>query len=70
MKNAYEKFGQLKDVCITNKGITIVCEKGVLFRNIPTKVAERLRLCKERPDHFRFSDSGTFLITYDKGDNS
>ena len=67
MKKAFEKFGQIKDICITNQGIAIVCKNGVYYRNVPTKVEEKIKQCKSRPDHIRFTDSGTCLITYDSG---
>lgn len=67
MIKAKDMFGQLKDVCITNKGITVVCQNGIYYNNIPTSVEERLKTCTERPDHIRFTDSGTFLISYENG---
>lgn len=67
MIKAKDMFGQLKDVCITNKGITVVCQNGIYYHNIPTSVEERLKTCTERPDHIRFTDSGTFLISYENG---
>ena len=67
MITAKDMFGQLKDVCITNKGITVVCQNGIYYHNIPTSVEERLKTCTERPDHIRFTDSGTFLISYENG---
>lgn len=67
MIKAKDMFGQIKDVCITNKGITVVCQNGIYYHNIPTSVEERLKTCTERPDHIRFTDSGTFLISYENG---
>lgn len=67
MTKAKDMYGQIKDVCITNKGITVVCKNGVYYHNIPTSVEERLKTCTDRPDHIRFTDSGTFLITYENG---
>ena len=67
MTKAKDMYGQIKDVCITNKGITVVCKNGVYYHNIPTSVEERLKTCTERPDHIRFTDSGTFLISYENG---
>lgn len=67
MIKAKDMFGQIKDVCITNKGITVVCQNGIYYHNIPTSVEERLKTCTERPDHIRFTDCGTFLISYENG---
>ena len=67
MIKAKDMYGQIKDVCITNKGITIVCTYGVYYKNIPTSVEAKLKTCTERPDHIRFTDSGTCLITYENG---
>ena len=67
MIKAKDMFGQIKDVCITNKGITVVCQNGIYYHNIPTSVEERLKTCTERPDHICFTDSGTFLISYENG---
>ena len=67
MTKAKDMYGQIKDVCITNKGITVVCQNGIYYHNIPTSVEERLKTCTERPDHIRFTDSGTFLISYENG---
>lgn len=67
MIKAKDMFGQIKDVCITNKGITVVCQNGIYYHNIPTSVEERLKTCTKRPDHIRFTDYGTFLISYENG---
>lgn len=69
MKKASDKYGTIKDVCITNLGICIICSQGVYYRNIPTNVEEKIKSCKVKPDHIRFTDSGTFLITYENGNN-
>ena len=63
MKKAKSLYGFIKDVCVTNQGICVVCERGIYYYNIPTKLAEALEQCNFRPDHVVFTDSGTYLIT-------
>lgn len=66
IKEAAEKFGMVKSVCITLKGIVVCCERGVYFKGVPKGVVDRiLELCDEgyHPQVVKFTDSGTCLIT-------
>jgi len=71
MKEASNKFGRILGVCITTKGIIVVCANGAYFKGIPSKVVERLReFLKDGhiPQVVKFTDKGTCLIT--DGDSS
>lgn len=70
MKNAYNKYGSIKNVCITNKGICIVCQKGIYYDNIPSNLEDKLKSIDYQPDHVTYTDSGTFLITTETGSYS
>lgn len=67
MDVAKEKYGTIKDVCITNKGICVVCQNGIYYDNIPSNVEEKLKSIDFHPDHVAYTDSGTFLITTESG---
>ena len=70
MTEASEKFGHMYSVCITTKGIVVCCEGGVYFKNVPSKVVERIIALVEKGYHpkvVKFTDSGTCLVT--DGDN-
>lgn len=67
MKEAYNLYGSIKDVCITNQGICVVCDRGIYFNNIPSNVKDKLQSIDFRPDHVSYTDSGTFLITTESG---
>ena len=64
---AKDKYGTIKDVCITNKGICVVCQNGIYYDNIPSNVEEKLKSIDFHPDHVAYTDSGTFLITTESG---
>lgn len=63
MTTAMEKYGKIKDVCITNLGICVVCQNGIYYDNIPSNVEAKLKGLTFHPDHVSYTDSGTFLIT-------
>lgn len=66
IKEAAEKFGMVKSVCITLKGIAVCCANGIYFKGVPKGVVDRiLDLCNEGyyPQVIKFTDSGTCLIT-------
>lgn len=67
MKKAYELYGSIKDVCVTNKGICVVCQNGIYYSNIPSNLEEKLKNLDYHPDHVTYTDSGTFLITTESG---
>lgn len=67
MKNACEKYGSIKNVCITNKGICVVCQNGIFYNNIPSNLERELNSIDFRPDHVIFTDSGTYIITTEDG---
>lgn len=67
MKKAYDLYGSIKDVCITNKGICIVCQNGIFYSNIPSNLETKLKSIDYHPDHITYTDSGTFLITTESG---
>lgn len=70
MKKACDLYGSIKNVCITNLGICVVCQNGIYYSNIPTKLEERLKSIDYHPDHVTYTDSGTFLITTESGSHS
>lgn len=61
--DAEDKYGPSKSICITNYGISVVCEYGIAFRNIPENVAKALKASELRPDKFKFTDAGTYMST-------
>ena len=67
MKKAYDLYGSIKDVCITNKGICVVCQNGVFYSNIPSNLELKLKGIDYHPDHVTYTDSGTYLITTESG---
>lgn len=50
-------------MCVTNKGICVVCQRGIYYYNIPSNLETELKSLEYRPDHVTFTDSGTYLIT-------
>lgn len=67
MREAYSRYGFVKDVCITNMGICVVCEGGIYYNNIPSNLKEKLQTIDFHPDHVKYTDSGTYLITTETG---
>ena len=65
LKKAIEKYGHVKYACVTNRGLIVVCEKGIYYSNIPTNLEVALKSLSFRPDKIIFTDSGTYLITDD-----
>ena len=63
LKKASEKYGHVKYACVTNRGLVVVCERGVFYSNIPTNLEVALKSITFRPDKVVFTDSGTYLIT-------
>ncbi len=63
MNKAHDKYGSIKNVCVTNKGICVVCQRGIYYYNIPSNLETKLKRLEYRPDHVTFTDSGTYLIT-------
>lgn len=63
LKKASEKYGHVKYACVTNRGLIVVCEKGIFYSNIPTNLEVALKSINFRPDKVVFTDSGTYLIT-------
>lgn len=67
MRFAQDKYGDIKDVCITDKGICVVCQNGIYYDNIPSNLERELKSLDFHPDHVAFTDSGTYLITNEAG---
>lgn len=67
MKKAMEKYGTIKNVCITNKGMCIVCKHGIYYSKIPSNLENEIKTLGFRPDHVFFTDNGTYLITTEAG---
>ena len=63
LRAAAEKFGTIRSCCVTNKGIVICCDRGIYYKDIPTKVEEGIKKQDYRPKVVKFTDSGTYLIT-------
>ena len=66
MQEAYEKFGKLESVCITEKGIIVCCQNGIYFNNVPKRVVDGIigfHNAGRKPKVIKFTDSGTYLIT-------
>lgn len=67
IKKASDLYGFVKDVCITDRGICVVCEKGIYYNNIPSNLEKALKDCTFQPDHVFFTDAGTYLVTSEQG---
>lgn len=67
MKEAYNLYGSIKDVCITNRGICVVCERGIYYNNIPSNLKQKIQTIDFHPDYITYTDSGTYLITTESG---
>jgi len=63
LKKACDKYGLVKYASVTNRGLIVVCEKGILYNNIPTNLEVKLKSINFQPDKVVFTDSGTYLIT-------
>lgn len=63
MKSAHEKFGMIKNVCVTNRGICVVCSNGIYYNNIPENLERKLKEIEFKPSFITFTDEGTYLIT-------
>ena len=61
LKKASEKYGHVKWACVTNRGLIVVCENGILYSNIPTNLEVALKSINFRPDRIVFTDSGTYF---------
>lgn len=70
LKAAGKMYGHIKYACVTNLGIVIVCQNGIYYNNIPTRVATALRSLDFWPDKVVFTDSGTYLITNENDRNT
>lgn len=61
---AKKRYGYIESISITNKGVIVVCEKGIYLHNVPTRVYEKLiQMTAWRPIRVKFTDSGTYIIT-------
>ncbi|MBR0201260.1 MAG: BACON domain-containing protein [Bacteroidaceae bacterium] len=67
MTKAHDLYGQIKQVCITNLGICCVCESGIYYNNVPTKLETKLKEVSYRPAFVTFTDSGTYIIASEDG---
>lgn len=59
---AEDNYGQAKSIYITTYGICVICEYGIMYRNIPENLASALRAAKFRPDHITYTDGGTYIL--------
>ncbi len=60
-------YGCVKFACTTARAICVVCENGIYYHNIPSKLETTLKNISFKPDKVEFTDSGTYLITNDRG---
>lgn len=63
---AKKKYGFVYSVSITNMGIVVCCEDGIAYKNIPSKVLERMKNLNGHPRVVKFTDSGTCIVTDEK----
>lgn len=65
IKEAHEKYGYVYSVSLSNKGIVVCCNGGCYFKDIPTKVFEKIEYAAKqwKIKYVKFTDSGTVLIT-------
>ena len=61
MKLAGKEYGHVNSVCITDKGIIVTCENGMIFLNVPNTIIERLKEIDIKPVVVRFTDSSTYI---------
>lgn len=60
---AYKKYGKVLTVSMTDTGVIVCCENGVLLKDVPSPVYDELRSIKFKPYIIKFHDSGHFIIT-------
>lgn len=65
---AEDNYGNAKSIHITTYGICVVCDYGILYKNIPENLASALRTATFRPDHVTYTDGGTYILTSNDGD--
>lgn len=67
MRKAVSLYGYVRSVCVTDTAICVVCVKGTYYSNVPEALATKFKSLKFVPTFVTFTDSGTYLITNDKG---
>ena len=60
---AYKKYGKVLTVSMTDTGVIVCCENGVLLKDVPSPVYDKLRSLEFKPYIIKFHDSGHFIIT-------
>lgn len=66
--DAEDELGMSKNIHITPYGICIVCEYGIVYRNIPANLAEALDNLPFHPEQVIYTDGGTYIISSAAGD--
>lgn len=61
MEKSMQLYGDLRSVCITNKGCIATCVDGLLFWDVPLSIVEKISNQDAKPKVVRFTDSGTFI---------
>lgn len=65
--DAEDKYGQSKSLCITTYSICVVCQYGIVYRNIPENLASALKSTQMKPDKVVYTDAGTFILSTSNG---
>lgn len=65
---AEDNYGPSKSFCVTTYGICVVCEYGIVYRNIPDNLASALGSTHMRPDRVVYTDAGTYIISTERGE--
>lgn len=58
---AIERYGRIRSVCITNRGILVTCANGIYFWDVPSNVIDKLQKKNGTPTLVRYTDSGTYM---------
>lgn len=58
---AIERYGRIRSVCITNRGIMVTCARGIYFWDVPSNIIDKLQNRNGTPTLVRYTDSGTYM---------
>ena len=68
IQEAIRLYGAAMKVCVTNRGICIICSNGVYYQNIPSNLEQKLKTLEYVPNYITFTDSGKYIICFEDGD--
>lgn len=63
LEKAERQYGLPYNVFLTERGAVVCCENGVLYKDIPSGLAQVLRELPFTPRVVKFTDGGRYLVT-------